>query len=78
MEATEINPEYLRRLDRRYPDILKHIEEENPVIYLEGVYYCCLSKSNPHAGMFGSGITEQDALEDWEKNFHKSLVHAQN
>ena len=78
MQAIEINPEYLRRLDRRYPDLLKHIEQFNPDIYSDGIMYCCYSKHNIKTGITGKGKTAQEALENWEQSFDTSMAYENN
>ena len=78
MQAIEINPEYLRRLDRRYPDLLKHIEQFNPDIYTDGLIYCCDSEDNTSSVITGKGKTAQEALENWEKNFYPSIMSYEN
>ncbi len=78
MQAIEINPEYLRRLDRRYPDLLKHIELFNPDIYIDGLMYCCYSENDTRSGITGKGVTAQEALENWEKCFNTSMAYENN
>ncbi len=78
MQAIEVNPEYLRRLDRHYPDILKHIEEFNPNIYSDGFSYCCVSENNTTSVITGKGKTAHEALESWEKCFNVSIAYDEN
>ncbi len=72
MDALELDPEYLRRLDKLYPHILEHMEQHKPDIYQEGDTYYCLSDSNLQTEISGSGKNMQDALEDWEKSYQKA------
>ena len=67
MLATELDPEILHELSKRYPEIIKHLGQLNPEIRKDGTAYSCLSGLNPTEGIFGSGMTEEEALEDWEK-----------
>ena len=71
MQVSELDPEILHNLSERYPKLLHHIEEQDPKIYKDGTAYCCLSGPNPTEGIFGGGLTEEEALEDWEKAWQK-------
>jgi hypothetical protein len=76
MQATELDREYLRRLDKKYPDILEHIAYNDPRIKEDGAPWRCLCVSKPNSSIPGCGQTPQDALEDCEKNYLKAESNA--
>ena len=70
MNVNKINGDALDRLLVKYPDILKHVDREQPDIRQDGTAFICISGPGPAEGIYGSGHTPEEALEDWEKAFN--------
>jgi hypothetical protein len=47
-----------------------------PVVFKEGNSYCCILGPDPQMGVFGSGDTPAEALEDWEAQLQLRLKRA--
>lgn len=45
----------------------------HPVIFHDGDAFCCLLGPDPETGVFGCGITQEDAVKDWDIALHQRI-----
>lgn len=54
-------------------ELSKAVKELQPVVFQDGNEFCCLLGPDMKAGIFGCGISPQEALKDWERNLKKRI-----
>lgn len=55
-------------------DLPPEVQEFRPTIYQEGEQICCLLGPDPERGIFGSGKTVREAVNNWVEDFKERLA----
>ncbi|SIN65345.1 hypothetical protein [Chitinophaga niabensis] len=74
MEQMRINPVDQVFIDYESETISPYVYTFRPVVYEDGNAYCCILGPDREAGVFGSGTTPKDAMEDWEKHVQELIA----
>lgn len=74
MEQMKINPVDQVFIDYESETISQAVYIFRPVVYEDGNAYCCILGPDPEAGVFGSGTTPKDAMEDWENHVRELIA----
>lgn len=74
MEQMRINPVDQVFIDYESEMISPCVYTFRPVVYEDGNTYCCILGPDREAGVFGSGTTPKDAMEDWEKHVEELIA----
>jgi hypothetical protein len=74
MEQMKINPVDQVFIDYESETIPQSVYVFRPVVYEDGNAYCCILGPDREAGVFGSGTTPKDAMEDWEKHVRELIA----
>lgn len=74
-----IDPRDIVPIDMNNPATPQSVKELNPLLYKEAEdAYCCIYGQDIHSGIFGCGKTPQEALENWDCNYHKQIDQPSN
>jgi len=55
-------------------DVPAVISELRPQLFHDGEDYCCLLGPDIQSGIYGCGISTEDALRDWQQNLTKRIT----
>ena len=58
--------------DDQLPEIVRLLR---PLLYQDGELICCILGPDPQDGVFGTGMTPEEAISDWQKNLKDRLDH---
>lgn len=65
MTTDSINPNTKIEIDYNKYD--QTVQKLKPTMYLVGSTFCCLSGPDRETGIFGSGNTLEEAIQDWRR-----------
>jgi hypothetical protein len=58
--------------DSKLPEIVQLLR---PLLYRDGELICSILGPDPKQGVFGSGMTPEEAIIDWQRNLKDRLDH---
>jgi len=56
-------------IDYNAPGIPDGVKDLQPLVYKDGDLICVMSGETPEEDIFGSGRTQEEALQDFQKNY---------
>jgi hypothetical protein len=68
MKQLEVPEEMKVNVDITDPKIPASVKQLRPVLFREGDAYCCVLGPDPEAGVFGSGKSTNETLQDWDRS----------
>lgn len=62
-------------LDYSHCRLPEPVKEFQPTVYKDGNLYSCILGANAQKGIFGTGATVEEAIDNWVRNFEERLEH---
>lgn len=62
-------------LDYSYGQLPASVKEFQPTVYKDGNKYSCILGADAQKGIFGTGATVEEAIDNWMDNFEERLEH---
>jgi len=76
MKQMKISEQLKVSLNYEEKELSRAVKELQPVVFQDGNEFCCLLGPDMKEGIFGCGISLQEALKDWERNLEKRINNA--
>ncbi|GAA4786892.1 hypothetical protein GCM10023231_13760 [Olivibacter ginsenosidimutans] len=76
MEQMKIPEEARVTYNYEAPDVPEMVKEFRPTLFRDDNDYCCVLGPNPQMGIFGCGISQEEALRNWQHNLKRRITDA--
>lgn len=73
MQQIVIDEDHIVPLNYDSPDLSKSVRQFKPTLYTEGDFFVCVLGPDVEQAIYGRGVTEDEALKNWEKDFKDRL-----
>lgn len=73
MEQMRIPQEMVIRFNYEAKDVPRSVKKLRPVIFQDGNDFCCVLGPDMRRGIFGCGLSPQEALKNWQRNLDERM-----
>lgn len=75
MQQMAVDESAIVRIDYSSPDLPFSVREFRPTVYKDREGYNCLLGPDTETGIFGTGVSIRQAVNDWDRSFSERLQH---
>ena len=76
MQQMAVDGNSIVKIDYNSADLPFSVREFRPTVYKDRDGYNCLLGPDPEAGIFGTGVSIRQAVNDWDRSFSERLQRA--
>ncbi|HKO81749.1 MAG TPA: hypothetical protein VJU78_15195 [Chitinophagaceae bacterium] len=73
MQQIAIDEDLIVPLDYDSPELSRAVRQFKPTLYKDGDAFACILGPDSEQAVYGQGITEDEALKNWEADFKSRL-----